>query len=138
MTTPINHSPDGSLQHFGRHALPTVAPALGEINDKAKAVGGEDQAAADAIGRMASHAETNIPASKSLVADLQAAAAEARAIAQAEADLVARRTKLAATAAELPRRYHREHETDEDRVNNPRGGRAAEKRADVSSAEKDT
>jgi hypothetical protein len=138
MTTPMGFKEDGSLQNFGRHALPTIGPALDEVAGKAKTLGAQDQAAADALKKMATHAETTLPAANLLRANIQAVAAEANSIAAAEADLVARRSKNAAAAAELPQNYRRNHEMDEARVNNPRGSRDREKRADVSSAEKDT
>lgn len=133
----LNPRDDASLQAWGRH-LGTVAPAVQEVASASSKVTEQDQVVASSLGKLAQMGESDLPASRSLTAEVQAAAAEAKSIADDAAALDARRRALAARAETLPSRYHREHETDEARLRGERGGRHRERRADVSAAEQDT
>lgn len=136
MTTPV-HKDDASLQAWGRN-LRHIAPAYDELGKRYNQVHAEDATAAEALRKIAAQADSDLPVAKPLAAEVQAIAAEAQAIAAAQEELNARRRSLRDRSEVLPTTYRREHETDEDRVNAPRNGRAAEKRADVTAAEQDT
>jgi hypothetical protein len=133
----IDHKDDASLQAWGR-SLPTIAPALQEVSKQHTAAAALTAAAADAVTKIANQAQTDLPVSKPLAAEADALAVALRAVAADEEALAQRRNALIARAEALPGSYAREHETDEDRLRTPRNGRAAEKRADVQSAEQDT
>lgn len=127
-----------SLQRWGRN-LRGMEPAVEQIRQQHAGVVANDDALARAIETMASQADGGeLPVSKALATEMRELAKSARQIHHDEEALQARRRNLAARAGAMPTMYAREHETDEDRLNNPRNSRAAEKRADVSAAEKDT
>lgn len=137
--TDLQPREDSSLQHWGRHLLPKIAPAIQEAaaeRSKNTENARNTTAAIKKIAQMAN--DGTLPADRRLAAEVDAVAkAHERLDAEQEA-LDARRRALAAQAEALPAMYRREHETDEDRVNAPRVSRAAEKRADVGYAEQDT
>lgn len=136
MTTPV-HRDDASLQGWGRN-LRHVAPALDELGKIHNQAHDQHSAATEAIKKIAAQAETDLPVAKPLAAEVGSIAAEMQSINAEYEALNARSRKLRDRAEVLPQTYRREHETDEDRVNSPRNGRAAEKRADVTRAEQDT
>lgn len=136
MTTP-NHRDDASLQGWGR-SLGTIAPVYDELGRKYTQVHTEDATAAEVMRKIAAQAQTDLPVAKPLAAEVESLAAEASAISNEQEALNARRRAFRDRTEALPATYRREHETDEDRVNSPRNGRAAERRADVSAAEQDT
>lgn len=133
----IEHREDTSLQAWGRN-LKTIEPALTEVAGKHKAAHEETMATAEAVTRIAAQAQSDLPVSKSLAAEAESLAAGLRAVAADEEALASRRADLIGRAAALPATYQREHETDEDRLNAPRNSAAAEKRADVQTAQQDT
>jgi hypothetical protein len=135
MTTPT-HRDDSSLQGWGRN-LGTIAPALEELGRTYTQIHDHDATASAAVQKLATQGETDLPAAKPLTAELTSLAAELKSIADEQEALNARRRRARDRAEVLPTTYRREHETDEDRLNAPRNGRAAEKRADVTSAEQD-
>ena len=108
-----------SLQRWGRN-LRGVEPAVEQVRKQHAGVVANDDAVARAIETMA------------------ALAVAARKIHAEEEALQTRRRNLAARAGAVPTMYAREHETDEDRLNQPRNSRRAERQADVTTAEKDT
>jgi hypothetical protein len=127
-----------SLQRWGRN-LRGVEPAVEQVRKQHAGVVANDDAVARAIETMAAQANNgDLPVSKALAAEMQALAEAARKIHAEEEALQARRRNLAARAGAVPTMYAREHETDEDRLNQPRNGRRAERQADVQTAEKDT
>jgi hypothetical protein len=135
MTTPT-HRDDSSLQGWGRN-LKTVAPALDELGRMYSQVHDADVSAVAAVRKLAAQAETDLPVAKPLAAEVQSVADELSAIAAEQEALNNRRRKARDRSEVLPATYRREHETDEDRLNTPRNGRAAEKRADLHAAERD-
>lgn len=133
----LRHNDDTSLQAWGRN-LGLVGPALEELAKRQSDTAAEHAEAATAIEKIAQQADSDLPVSPVLNAEMQSIAAEMRHL-QAEAEARAARYRaLVGRAEALPTTYRREHETDEDRLNAPRRSRAAEKRADVTTAEQDT
>lgn len=133
----IKVNPDTSLQAWGR-GLKHIEPAVTEVRDGHKPAVERDRATATALTKMAQQADHDLPVSKPLAAEAEALAREAQAIANESEALQARRLALANRGAALPRMYEYEHGNDEDRLNEPRNGMAAEKRADVQHASQDT
>lgn len=131
MTDPMQFADDQSLQRAGKN-LDGAEKAAEEVARKYAEA--EEAAAAyrDAFGKMRDQFETDLPTSPRLVADVQAVHARAGDATTADAW-----RGVAADAAALPGAYRREHETDIDRLDTPRTSHAAEKRADVTTAEKD-
>jgi hypothetical protein len=122
---------DRSLQRWGRD-LADAEQAAREVQVAfAKAEAAKAQFN-QFFGRMAAEGETENPASPRLMGDVQGVQRRA-----AAADSAAAWAGVAADAGTLPARYRQEHETDEDRLNNPRKGHQAEKRADVGTATQD-
>jgi len=128
---------DTSLQAWGRN-LKHVEPAIVEVRDGYKPAVERDRAAASALTKMAQQADHDLPVAKPLAAEAEALAREAQAIANEAEALQARRLSLANRAAALPKMYDYQHGNDEDRLNEPRNGLAAEARADVRHASQDT
>jgi len=129
--TGMNYSDDQSLQRAGAN----LSAAESAAEEVAKAYAAAEAAAAgwrETFGKMRTQFETDLPTSPKLVADVQAVHARASDAAGSDAW-----RGVAADAAALPLAYRREHETDIDRLDTPRTSRAAEKRADVTHAEKD-
>jgi len=89
------------------------------------------EALAASIAKLRAQGEDELPADRGLVAEVEAIAAELREIREDDRTAMAR-------AEELGAQYGRAHEVDEARLAGERGGRAREKRADVSAAERDT
>lgn len=138
MSAPINNRDDASLQAWGR-GLGTIAPALQELNTQHTKVHEADGEAVAALKKIADQANNgDLPASKRLAAEVESLAAEYQKLHSEQDTLNKRRDSLRGRAEALPGMYRHEHETDEDRLTSPRGSRSAEKRADVTAAEKDT
>lgn len=128
----LQHSDDASLQRWGRN-LSTAEQAAEEVK---KAYAAAEAAAAQyrqVMEKINTQYQTEMPPSGRLAAELDAVVSRARRASTAD-----EWASVAADAATLPGSYKREHETDEDRLETPRGSRAAEKRADVSAAEQDS
>jgi hypothetical protein len=129
-------SPDQSLQRFGRNTQ-RLGPAFQELSKRSTEDATSWSTVANTTRKMAEQAETDLPTSPQLVAHMQGIAARA----SEAAELYARAAELAASvtadAESTHNLYQREHETDEERLNGGRGGRAREKRADVGYAEQD-
>lgn len=130
----VRHDDDASLQRWGRN-LRTIAPALEDLAKTAEQTNRLAAAITSGVKRLAGQGEIDLPADPNLVAEAEAIAAELKAI-QAE-DPTHRLRALAARAEVLAGQYHQRHEVDEARLSGERGGRHKEKRADVSTAEKD-
>lgn len=132
----ISHNDDLSLQAWGRN-LRHVGPALEELARQADNHVETGKVATASLKKMATVSDSELPASKLLVAEVEALASESAKL-DAEAEEIAKRRRtLIARGEALYITYQREHETDEDRLNNPRTSRAAERRADVGRAEQD-
>jgi hypothetical protein len=131
----MRYDEDASLQRWGRN-LATVAPALQELATNARVAEDQAAAAAQALGRIASQGDSELPADHPLVAELEDIQRE---LAQINAEPVSARFGALVDRAEaLTRTYRTRHEVDEERLAGGRGGRAREKRADVTTAEQDT
>lgn len=129
---------DSSLQRWGRD-LGKIAPALGHVQKQRTQVTANDEAAAQALAKVAQQATNGEqPASPALAAELDAIAKEWKRLADEEAALDRRRRALVGRSEGLSKLYEREHETDEDRLRVPRNNLQAEMRADVSRAVQDT
>ncbi len=131
MTDPMPFADDQSLQRAGSN----LGAAEAAADEVARAYAAAEAAAAawrEAFGKMRDQFETDLPTSPRLVADVQAVHARATGATSADAW-----RGVASDAATLPRTYQREHQTDIDRLDAPRTSYMAEKRADVTSAEKD-
>ncbi len=137
MSSPIAHRDDASLQAWGR-GLKTIAPAVQEMIVQQRKAHEADTAVGEALKKIAGQATNgDLPASRRLAAEVQSLSAEYQRLATEREALLKRQESLRSRAEALPGMYRQEHETDEDRLNAPRVSRAAEKRADVSAAEKD-
>ncbi len=135
----LHPNDDTSLQGWGRKQLPAIAPALHEVATKQAKDLETAKGATAAVARIAALAnDGTLPADKRLAAEVDAIARESAQLDNEAEALNARRRALAAKAEALPGMYRSEHETDEDRLDAPRGSRAAERRADVTAAEQDT
>lgn len=131
VTTIPQYSDDMSLQRWGanlRYAEEHAAEVARKYAE-AEAYAAEYRRL---YGQMAAGAETDMPASARLKADIQAVGQQAN-----TADSADSWRGVANEAATLPTRYQQEHETDEDRLRAPRTSLAAEKRADVTTASQD-
>lgn len=136
-TPMIRHDEGSSLQRWGRN-LKTIAPAIDELATEARKQSDVTDAIAKGVERLATQGENDLPAHPALTAEAEAIAAGLREV-RAEEEVRAERLRsLAARAEVLAARYGTQHETDEARLNGERGGRAKERRADVSAAEQDT
>lgn len=129
--TDIQFSDDQSLQRWGANlgGTSTAADEVARLFAEAEAAKAHFNAI---FGRIANQAESELPTSPTLVADVQVVKSKADAAASAD-----EWRAVAADAEQLPARYRREHETDQDRLNSPRVGIAQEKRADVTAATQD-
>lgn len=122
-----------SLQAWGR-CLPTVTAALAEKQQEFRRMEAELGVLAQAVSRLRTQGEDELPASPKLVSlltDVEASLARLPVI----SELLGR---MAGYAEALPSIYRSEHAGDEDRLDGTRGGRDREKRADVTVAEQDT
>lgn len=128
---------DMSLQRWGR-TLNEISPSIDEVaSDLAKTVEAAQLLTAS-VKQLSTYGENDLPALKSLVAEVESVAAELDA-AKGEAEAVLEHyRKVSARAQTLHGMYQRAQYADEDRMNGVRGSRQAEKRADVSAAERDT
>lgn len=127
----IEYSADQSLQRWGRNlaGLEEYGEEVARLYQQAEQAAETYRAAATQIR---DQAETELPASPMLKAEVEAVTARAQRATNAD-DWKA----VAADAGTLPGRYRQEHETDEDRLNSPRTSQQAEMRADVTSAVQD-
>ena len=129
--TDIQYSDDQSLQRWGANLGGASAAA-----DEVARLYAEAEAAKarfnQVFGKIATQAESELPTSPTLVADVQGVKAKADQAASCD-----EWRSVAAEAEQLPAVYRREHETDQDRLDAPRGGIAQEKRADVTAATQD-
>jgi hypothetical protein len=137
MDEKIDYSPDSSLQRWGRN-LKTVAPALTEQANGMRSRKVEMEAVAGAMRKLSEQGDTDLPADKDVVAEMQRLTRVMEEAAREQAELEAKVRRYAAVAETLGNQYQRQHKMDEDRLNGTRGGRAREKRADVGNAEQDT
>jgi hypothetical protein len=116
---------DQSLQRWGRNLN-----CLEEYGDEVAALFRQAEQAAEKYRQVAKkiqeQASSELPVSPRLVAEVEAVTDRAERAASAD-DWKA----VAADAGVLPGLYRMEHETDEDRLDNPRGSQQAEMRADV-------
>jgi hypothetical protein len=135
--TMVQHEDDASLQKWGRN-LKTVGPAIEDLAKKDDQQVAFGAAIAASVRKLAVQGDSDLPADKTLVAEVDSIAAELRAI-QAEREAQTQRLRgLAARAETLGGTYSRQHDVDEARLAGERGGRHREKRADVGTAEQDT
>jgi hypothetical protein len=131
------HRPDGSLQGWGRRSK--LLPDF--IQEWRRGVQSQSQAAnefAAEISAWGNQAGTELPADKALAAEAEAIGQEARAVAEAQAQLDQRLRALEARAASVHGNYQRSHATDEARLGGERAPVHQEKRADVGHALQDT
>lgn len=129
--TGMQYSDDQSLQRAGANLVGAEQAA----DEVARKFAEAEAAAAEwrsTFGKMRDQFETDLPTSQRLVADVQAVHVRATGAVTADGW-----RGVAADAAVLPSTYRVEHESDEDRLAAPRTSRAAEKRADVATAEQD-
>lgn len=127
----LSHNDDMSLQRWGRN-LSAAEHAAEEVQKKyaeAEAAAAQYRAVMEKIN---TQYQTELPPSHRLSGDLDGVVSRAKTAVTAD-----EWRAVAADAATLPMTYKREHETDEDRLDGGRGGRAREKRADVGHAEQD-
>jgi hypothetical protein len=122
---------DMSLQAWGKELakLEGAADHVAHLYAQAEAAA---EAYKSAINNLRTLGETELPASHTLMADVETTANKAGGASNAAAW-----RSVSAEAAALPVLYRNEHETDEDRLHRPRKGLEAEKRADVSYASQD-
>lgn len=129
--TDIQFNDDQSLQRWGAN----LNGASGAADEVARLYAQAEAARAryqQRFGQVTSQAESDLPASPRLVAEVQAVKSKADQAASADAWRA-----VAADAEQLPALYRREHETDQDRLDTPRNGIAQERRADVGAAVQD-
>lgn len=131
MSDTLQHSDDQSFQRWGRNLTGAEAAAAEVAAAYREAEARAEQFRAK-FGAIKSQGETDMPASPRLRADVEDVHAQAQRAASAD-----EWSGVSQNAATLPTVYRQEHETDEDRLNTPRTSRAAERRADVSTAEQD-
>lgn len=137
--TGLRPNEDSSLQNWGRHQLPAIAPAIHSLAGREARANEDAKQVTQGVAKMAQMAnDGTLPADKRLAAETEALAKEMKQIDNEAEALNARRRAAAAKAEALPGMYRSQHETDEDRLDTPRGSRAAERRADVGTAEQDT
>lgn len=127
----VQFTDDQSLQRFGAN-LPSVALGADEVAKAYAAADALKGQFTDALRKMTSQAETDLPASPALLADMQAVSSKANTASDGDAWRA-----VATHADQLPGTYRREHETDEDRLHASRGSRRQEMRADVTAAVQD-
>ncbi|TDC25054.1 hypothetical protein E1211_31285 [Micromonospora sp. 15K316] len=133
----IRITEDMSLQRWGR-TLREITPSIDEVTTDLSPIVERAGVLAAAVKQLATYSENDLPVLKSLTAEVETVATDLDAI-KAEAEAVLTRYRaVSARAQELHGMYQRAQFADEDRLNGVRGSRAAEKRADVSSAERDT
>lgn len=130
-TMGINFEEDQSLQRWGRNleGLDEYASEVASAFARAEEAAEKYRQVARKISEQAG---TELPASPRLIAEVESVAERSQHATSAD-DWKA----VAADAGTLPTLYRMEHETDEDRMNNPRVSHQAEMRADVSSALQD-
>lgn len=132
MTNGLTHNEDASLQRWGAN-LKGAEDAAAEVAAKYQQAEDAAEAFRSTWGKVANQGENELPVSNRVKADVDSITTRAK-----KAATAAEWRSVGADAATLPAAYQREHETDEDRLNAPRGSRARERRADVSVAEQDT
>ena len=122
-----------SLQAWGR-CLPSIEQALLEKQRELRRVEADLENIAQAVVRLHTQGEQELPASPKLVAllaDVQASLSKLPKI----SEVIGR---IASNANALGPLYRTEHTGDEDRLAGMRGGVEREKRSDVGEAQKDT
>lgn len=130
MTT-MSHAADQSLQRWGAnlHSAEDAAAEVARLYAIAEAAADQYR---DTIGKVSAQAETELPATPRMQAEVAGVHERAKTAASADSW-----RGVAADAATLPSIYQMEHAADEDRLRAPRNSRVAEKRADVATAEQD-
>lgn len=131
MSDNMQYADDQSLQRWGAN-LGGASQAADEVARLFAEAEAAKARFSEVFGKMATQAESELPTSPTLVADVQSV--KVRADQAASSD---EWRAVAADAEALPATYRREHETDQDRLDSPRGGIAQEKRADVTTATQD-
>ncbi|MFY1595511.1 hypothetical protein [Micromonospora sp. WMMD737] len=136
-TMGIRHDEDGSLFRFGQN-LTTVGPAIGEIASQQGRHKTMIDALAEGIKKLATHGDTEQPASKALVSSVEVLARKMAAFAQEEEERIGTLRQLEAEADLLRGEFDREHEVDQARRHGARGGVHREMKADVGRGVQDT
>lgn len=126
---------DGSLQRWGRN-LKTVAPALDEMARDDRRQEQAADAVLSAIAKLVTQGESELPADRSLIAELDTIRLELSEI--LSDSRAARIASLAQRAEQLIALYRRVHADDEARLEGRRGGQRREEKSDVSKAKQDT
>lgn len=122
---------DISLQRYGKN-LGGAEPSAAEVAAAYAKAEELKERFTSTMGKMAEVGETELPASRALVADVQHVASKASRATTAD-DWRA----VANEAAALPNTYRREHDTDIARLEGERAPAHIEKRADVGYAQQD-
>lgn len=128
----MNATPDDvSLQRYGKN-LKLVEAGAEEVRAAYAAAEALKAKFVGSVSRMATVGDDALPASKRLVADVEAIAAKG-----GNASSSDEWNAVAASAAALHGVYKQEHDTDDARLEGERASRQKEKRADVGYAEQD-
>lgn len=122
---------DQSLQRWGAN-LAGASTAADEVARKYAEAEAARARYQEVLSKIAAQGESELPTSPRLLADVQSVLARASQAASAD-DWRA----VSADAETLPAVFRREHETDVDRLETPRGGHAQERRADITAATQD-
>lgn len=133
--TMVAYQDGASLFRWGRN-LATISPALTESAQEYKKVEETLSAKVAALKKVASQGDNEQVADKTLIAEIENIARQADAI--LHDPMSAKLQRLANEAEALPRRYKTAHVDDESRLEGRRGGKEAEKNADVAKGEQDT
>ena len=127
----MQFNPDQSLQRAGAN-LGGVEEAADEMAAAYAAAEAKAANFTQTFGRMVDQMVNDMPASAVLKADMEATRQKANRATTAD-----EWREVVGQAATLKKVYDREHEVDQARLAGGRGGRHRERRADVTTAERD-
>ncbi|MFI7073538.1 hypothetical protein [Micromonospora sediminicola] len=136
-TMGIRHNDDASLFAYLRN-LTAISPVIGETATKVGGAQSQVAALAEGIKKMAVHGDSDQPASKKIVASVEALGQKISGYAQEMEDIIGKIRQAEAEAEALKAEADREHEMDWARREGGRGGLQTEMRADVSRGIQDT
>lgn len=131
MTEPVPYSDDQSLQRYGSN-LAKIEEAADEVRAAYAAAEAKAARLAAVLGRIKDQGDSDLPLSTRVQSEMENIHKQATTARSSD-----EWGRIAADASTLPAQYRQEHETDEDRLHAPRKSRAAEMRADVTTASQD-